>query len=188
MKKTLIIAAALPVLAACSDSGANYKPILDGAPSAAYQADLAACQSLARSQNQFDQERVAATIFGAGAGAVLGEADSGDALGGAVAGALAGGVASSVMCRTAANPLSLNACAVVATAWLDRRYIMSDPLTLRARRFHALHDLLTGRRRDDQRAPAAPLSEDAGLRAIDASQSIVGPFGTLIRGASRWGA
>ena len=96
MKKTLMIAAALPVLAACADSGANYQPILDGALSETYQADLAACQALARNQNQFDQERVAAMVLGAGAGAILGEADSGDALGGAVAGALAGGVASSV--------------------------------------------------------------------------------------------
>ena len=96
MKKTLMIAAALPVLAACAESGANYQPILGGALSETYQADLAACQALARNQNQFDQERVAATVLGAGAGAILGEADSGDALGGAVAGALAGGVASSV--------------------------------------------------------------------------------------------
>ena len=96
MKKTLMIAAALPVLAACADSDANYQPILDGALSETYQADLAACQALARNHNQFDQERVAATVLGAGAGAILGEADSGDALGGAVAGALAGGVASSV--------------------------------------------------------------------------------------------
>lgn len=96
MKKTLMIAALLPALAACADSGANYQPILDGQPTAAFQSDLAACQALARNQNQFDQERVAATVLGAGAGAILGEADSGDALGGAVAGALAGGVASSV--------------------------------------------------------------------------------------------
>lgn len=96
MKTTPIIAAALAVLAACADTGANYVPILDGAPSATYPADLAACQGLARSQSQFDHERLAATALGAGAGALLGEAESGDALGGAVAGALAGGVASSV--------------------------------------------------------------------------------------------
>lgn len=96
MKKTLMIVAALPFLAACAESGASYKPILDGAPSDAYQADLAACQALAKSQSQFDQERVAATVLGAGAGAILGEADSGDAVGGAAAGALAGGIASTV--------------------------------------------------------------------------------------------
>ncbi len=96
MKKTFVIAALLPGLAACSDSGSNYQPIVDGQPTAAFQSDLAACQALARNQNQFDQERVAATVLGAGAGAILGKADSGDMLGGVVAGALAGGVASSV--------------------------------------------------------------------------------------------
>lgn len=96
MKKTLIIAASLPVLAACAGNGANYTPILDGAPSATYEADLAACRALARDQNQFDRERVAATLLGAGAGAVLAEADGEEALGGALAGALAGGLASTV--------------------------------------------------------------------------------------------
>jgi len=90
----------LPVfltVAACADSGANYQPILDGTPNAAYQADLAACQSLARNQTQFDQETFGATVLGAGAGAALGKFDDdGDALGGAVAGALAGGAASAV--------------------------------------------------------------------------------------------
>ena len=97
MKTQLTLSAAgLVLMAACADSGANYKPILDGAPTPSYQADLAACQALARNQNQFDQETMAATVLGAGVGAALGEADSGDALGGAVAGALAGGISSAV--------------------------------------------------------------------------------------------
>lgn len=96
MKFLMIIPACLTV-AACADSGANYQPILDGTPTAAYRTDLAACQSLARNQNQFDQETLGATLMGAGAGAALGELDDdGDALGGAVAGALAGGVAGAV--------------------------------------------------------------------------------------------
>lgn len=96
MKLLMIIPACLTV-AACADSGANYQPILDGTPTAAYRSDLAACQSLARDQNQFDQETIGAAVVGGGAGAVLGELDDGgDALGGAVAGALAGGVAGSV--------------------------------------------------------------------------------------------
>ena len=95
MKAQLTLATAgLVLVAACADSGANYQPILDGTPTAAYQADLTACQALARNQNQFDQETMAATVLGAGVGAALGEADGGDALGGAVAGALAGGVSS----------------------------------------------------------------------------------------------
>ncbi|MGR3813812.1 MAG: glycine zipper family protein [Cognatishimia activa] len=87
---------ALVVLAACADSGANYQPILDGTPTAAYQADLDACQTLARNQSHFDEDTIAATVLGAGVGAVLGNAGSGDPLEGAIAGALAGGVSGAV--------------------------------------------------------------------------------------------
>lgn len=97
MKTQLILSAAGVVLmAACADNGANYQPILDGTPTAAYQADVDACQNLARNQNQLDEDTMAATVLGAGLGAALGEADSGDALGGAIAGALAGGISSAV--------------------------------------------------------------------------------------------
>ena len=91
-----LTAAGLVLMTACADSGANYQPILDGTPTLAYRADLDACQALARNQRQFDEDTVAATVIGAGVGAVLGEADSGDALEGAIAGALAGGVSSAV--------------------------------------------------------------------------------------------
>ena len=95
MRTTITISTAmLALVAACADSGANYQPILDGVPTPAYQADLDACQALARNQTQFDEDTIAATVLGAGVGAVLGEADSGDALEGAIAGALAGGVSS----------------------------------------------------------------------------------------------
>ena len=98
MMKPLYLSFLLPVaLAACADSGANYVPILDGTPSAAYQSDLADCQALARNQRHFDQETAGAAVLGAGAGALLGAADDeGDAAGGAIAGALAGGVAGAV--------------------------------------------------------------------------------------------
>lgn len=84
------------LLAACADSGANYTPILDGAPNARFQGDLTDCQGLARNQRQFDHETMAAAVLGAGAGAVLGELDDGDALGGAIVGALAGGASAGV--------------------------------------------------------------------------------------------
>jgi len=92
--KLALCATGLVLLGACSDTGANYRPIIDGTPTAAYDADWVACQTLAG--NQFDGETMGATVLGAGAGAVLGEIDGGDALEGAVVGALAGGVASSV--------------------------------------------------------------------------------------------
>lgn len=95
MKKQLTMSlAGLALVAACSDTGANYRPILDGAPTPAYEADLTACQALAR--DQFEHEALGAAVLGAGVGAALGEADSGDAAGGAIAGALTGGVASAV--------------------------------------------------------------------------------------------
>lgn len=95
MKTHLAIpAVGLVLLTACADSGANYRPILDGTPTAVYEADLAACQHLARAQ--FEGEAMGGTALGAGAGAALGELDGGDALGGAIAGALAGGVASTL--------------------------------------------------------------------------------------------
>lgn len=97
MKPLLILLASAIGLTACADSGANYRPILDGTPSAAFQSDLAACQTLARDQRQFDQETAGAAVMGAGAGALLGELDyDGDAIGGAFAGALAGGIAGAV--------------------------------------------------------------------------------------------
>ncbi|MGI1663579.1 glycine zipper family protein [Palleronia sp. KMU-117] len=96
--KPICLAVFLPaVLAACADSGADYTPLLDGPPNAAFQADLSACQRLARDQRQFDQETAGATVLGAGAGALLGAADDdADAAGGAIVGALAGGAAGAV--------------------------------------------------------------------------------------------
>jgi uncharacterized protein YcfJ len=98
MKHATLCICLLPVLvSACAGSGADYTPILDGPPTAAFQSDLTACQALARNQRQFDQETAGAVVLGAGAGALLGAADDdADAAGGAIAGALAGGVASAV--------------------------------------------------------------------------------------------
>ncbi|MCE8536937.1 glycine zipper family protein [Ruegeria pomeroyi] len=98
MKHATISLCLLSVLVgACADSGAGYTPILDGQPTAAFQADLSACQALARDQRQFDQETAGATLLGASAGALLGAADDdADAVGGAIAGAVAGGVAGAV--------------------------------------------------------------------------------------------
>lgn len=90
--KPLLALPLIATIAACGDSGANYAPVHDGTPTAGYQADLAACQALARNQKQFDQKSLRNAALGAGAGAALGDLDpDGDALGGAIAGALAGG-------------------------------------------------------------------------------------------------
>ncbi|WP_370205602.1 glycine zipper family protein [Pararhodobacter marinus] len=96
MKASLsLLLGAAALLGACANSGANYTPVLDGAPTPSYHADLRACQTLARDQRQLDHETMGAALLGAGLGAVLGEADAGgDALGGALVGAMAGGAAS----------------------------------------------------------------------------------------------
>lgn len=95
MKPMLIAPICLTaLLGACADMGTDVDPILDGAPSAKFQSDLATCRNLARSQSQLDHEAMAAAAIGAGIGGILGSAsEEGDALGGAVVGALAGGAA-----------------------------------------------------------------------------------------------
>lgn len=64
----------VPLIAACTNIGADYEPILDGAPGPTYQADLAACQNLAATQD-FDNEQTTATVAGAGLGGLIAVAD-----------------------------------------------------------------------------------------------------------------
>ena len=110
MKPMLIAPLCLTaLLAACADMGADVDPILDGAPRAQFQSDLAACRSLARSQSQLDHETMAAAAIGAGMGGVLGEIDDeGDALGGAVVGALAGAAAGASAASDTREDIVLN--------------------------------------------------------------------------------
>lgn len=97
MKPACLVLLSAAALAACAGSGADYAPILDGPPAPAFQSDLAACQTLARTQRQFDRETAGAAVLGAGAGALLAAAeDDADAAAGAIAGALAGGIAGAV--------------------------------------------------------------------------------------------
>lgn len=91
--KNLYILALCPmmVLSACADIGATYQPILDGAPSASFQSDLQACQSLARGQHQLDLDTMGSAAVGGALGAAVGAHDEGGtALEGLVGGALVG--------------------------------------------------------------------------------------------------
>ncbi|WP_432679519.1 glycine zipper family protein, partial [Nioella aestuarii] len=63
------------LVSACAESGANYAPILDGEPSAAYSSDLHDCQTLAANQRQFDRQTAGSATLGAGIGALAGVAD-----------------------------------------------------------------------------------------------------------------
>lgn len=110
MKPILIAPLCLTaLLGACADMGTDVTPILDGAPNAHFQSDLAACRSLARSQSQLDHDTMAAAAMGAGLGGVLGEVDKdGDALGGAVVGALAGAAAGAADASDTRKTIVLN--------------------------------------------------------------------------------
>lgn len=68
----LMIAA---LVSACAESGANYAPVLDGEPTAAYAHDLRACQALAANQRQFDRQTAGSAALGAGVGALADVAD-----------------------------------------------------------------------------------------------------------------
>ncbi len=80
-------------LAACSNSGANYQPVIDGPVGPNYGADLAACQGIAASQPVADGSTAGAAAIGAGVAATSSVIfnDNGDNLGEAAAvGALVG--------------------------------------------------------------------------------------------------
>jgi len=71
--------------AACAD----YTPILDGPEGDTYQSDLAACQSLAANQEQFNQEALGAAVAGGLLGAAVADHDgSATAVEGLIGGAL----------------------------------------------------------------------------------------------------
>ncbi len=65
----------LTLVSACAESGANYAPILDGEPTAAYAQDMRECQALAANQHQFDRHTAGSAALGAGVGALAGGAD-----------------------------------------------------------------------------------------------------------------
>lgn len=89
----------LAMIAACADSGANYTPITDGAPSAAFRQDLGECQQLARANYRDAAGGTAAVGAGIGAVAGLADDDTSDTeglVGGLIVGALTGAAAGSV--------------------------------------------------------------------------------------------
>lgn len=92
-RKLSMILPAILVAGACTNTGANYQPIVDGPVSPNYNADLAQCQAVARQQGTIDSNTAGAAAIGA-AGAAGTKAiidDSASDLGrAAVAGALVG--------------------------------------------------------------------------------------------------
>lgn len=94
--------AAVPVIiliAGCANSGANYRPVIDGPVGPNYESDLIACQQLAASQATLDGNTAGSVATGAGVAAASSVIvnDNSDDLGRAAAvGALAGLTADAV--------------------------------------------------------------------------------------------
>ncbi len=92
-RKFSLVLPALLVAGACTNTGANYQPVIDGPVGPNYNFDLQQCQQLAASQATVDGTTAGnAAIGAAGAAAVTGIVqDSSDDLGrAAIAGALVG--------------------------------------------------------------------------------------------------
>ncbi len=88
-----------PVLAACANSGANYRPVIDGPAGPRLESDLAQCQALAASQPKADGRTAGAAATGAGLGAassVIWNDNSHNLGRGAAVGAVAGLTSSAV--------------------------------------------------------------------------------------------
>lgn len=65
------------VATACSNSGANYQPIIDGPVGSNYNVDLAQCQNLAASQPIVDDSALGAAATGAAVGGAASAISSG---------------------------------------------------------------------------------------------------------------
>jgi uncharacterized protein YcfJ len=72
MRKHLLALPLLLALAACQNSGADTRPLVDGPMGPKYEADLAACQNLARQKSYTDEDTAINTGVGAGLGAIIG--------------------------------------------------------------------------------------------------------------------
>lgn len=98
-RKVFLGVPAIVMIGACTNSGANYQPVIDGPVGPNYNSDLAQCQSLAASQAGVDGTTAGNAAIGA-AGAAATTAiiqDSSDNLGrAAVAGALLGAGADAI--------------------------------------------------------------------------------------------
>jgi uncharacterized protein YcfJ len=72
MRNPLLVLPLLLALAACQNSGADTRPLVDGPMGKKYEADLAACQNLARQKGYASEDTAVNTGVGAGLGAIIG--------------------------------------------------------------------------------------------------------------------
>ena len=92
ISKTIVLGATAVGLAACSSG--PYTPILDGAPSAAYQKDLAECRQVSLQRQGDDGAVLGSAVIGGVLGGLVSE--EGSELEGALIGAALGGAEESL--------------------------------------------------------------------------------------------
>lgn len=68
LQKPLLALPLIALVAACTNSGASYQPVIDGPVDANYNANLAQCQSLASQQGAFDSNTAGQAVAGAAIG------------------------------------------------------------------------------------------------------------------------
>ncbi|MFD2204956.1 hypothetical protein [Kiloniella antarctica] len=75
-------------LSACSNTGADYRPIVDGGDTEIYESDLTACAEVADQRGYLNGDVQNGALLGTGLGAVVG--GLADGLGGALVGGVLG--------------------------------------------------------------------------------------------------
>ena len=89
MRITILLAGLASLgLSACSNTGADYRPIVDGVDTAAYESDLTACAEVADQRGYLNGDVQNGALLGTGLGAVVGGLS--DGLGGALIGSALG--------------------------------------------------------------------------------------------------
>ncbi|WP_218044147.1 hypothetical protein [Kiloniella majae] len=76
------------LLGGCSNTGADYRPIVDGGDSAAYESDLSECAVVADQRGYLNGDVQNAALLGTGLGAIVGGLS--DGWGGALVGGVIG--------------------------------------------------------------------------------------------------
>ena len=87
----IVTATSITLLSACSNTGAEHRPIVDGGDLTHYETDLQACRKVAEQRDYINADTKTDMAIGAGAGAIAGIGDGGDEmLVGAIVGAALG--------------------------------------------------------------------------------------------------
>ncbi len=76
------------LIGGCSNTGADYRPIVDGGASAAYESDLSECAAVADQRGYLNGDVQNAALLGTGLGAIVGGLS--DGWGGALVGGVIG--------------------------------------------------------------------------------------------------